>query len=115
MTWQRGTPSSHLAEGQTIEDVVQTTVTKVLLGQRKWDPARQPDLLQFLKDVVRSELSNLARSKDNQTAGLGDAEPLDARRAAPPDDLTPDEDRALDAIRKLAETRTDVRKVLDAI
>lgn len=55
-----------LPEGETIKSLVSKAVEKVLSGERKWNPDKNPDLLKYLKSVLDSLISHLATSIDNQ-------------------------------------------------
>jgi hypothetical protein len=66
--WRTGNRED-LAKGQTAEDITQEAVALVLSDDRPWDPAKEPDLLQHLRDVVDSLVSNLVTSKDNRLVG----------------------------------------------
>lgn len=55
-----------LAKGNTLDDVVANAVASLFGAKRTWDPSAQPDPFEYLKSVVNSELSNLARSADNR-------------------------------------------------
>lgn len=56
----------HLPEGKEVADVVQQAIEKVLSGQRNWDPAVYPDLFEYLKSVLDSDLNHLADCEDNK-------------------------------------------------
>jgi RNA polymerase sigma factor (sigma-70 family) len=47
-----------LPPGIEAEDIVMQAIEKVYEGKRKWDPERDPDLLKYLKSVVRSLINN---------------------------------------------------------
>lgn len=46
------------------EDVVLEAISKVLDGEREWDPSANPDLCQYLTSVVDSLMSHLTKSFD---------------------------------------------------
>lgn len=56
-----------LPEGKEIEDVLFTAIEKVFSGERKWDPQKHPDLSDYLKGVIDSDLYHLAKCEDNTT------------------------------------------------
>jgi len=56
-----------MPEGKEVEDVVYTAIEKVFSGVRKWDPQKQPDLYDYLKGVIDSDLSHLAECEENTT------------------------------------------------
>lgn len=58
--------SNSLPKGQTAESIVQDIIAKVFSEERNWDPERG-DLLMWLKWVIRSEISHLAKSASNRT------------------------------------------------
>lgn len=75
--------SQHLALGVTCEDIAQTAILKVMSGQRSWPD--DLDLMVVLKQVVRSELSNLAtKSSAKQELLLLDDEASSIGAAAQP-------------------------------
>lgn len=51
-------PFRLLPGGLSAEDIVHEAVAKVLNGERKWDPVRQPDLEAHLKSIIDSMLSS---------------------------------------------------------
>jgi DNA-directed RNA polymerase specialized sigma24 family protein len=51
--------SDAMAQGVAAEDLAATAIRKLWTGERRWSPQRQPDLLSFLKGVVKSEMSHL--------------------------------------------------------
>src|SRR5262245_60748681 len=54
-----------LPKGETIKSVVSLALEKVLAGERRWNPEKQPDFMRFMRDVIDSLINHLARSKDN--------------------------------------------------
>ena len=50
-------PRGVLPEGYDASSVAMEAITRVLDGTRKWDPDKDPDLLAYLKSVVKSILS----------------------------------------------------------
>jgi len=70
-TWQAGGYRWHrgddleLAEGKTVEDVVQEVIMKTLSGARQWNPARGP-LLPWLQAQSRSIIDALAKSASHR-------------------------------------------------
>jgi len=64
-----------LPEGKTPEDIVHEAIQSTLRGLltdatgdglRKWNPAKDPDLLLYLKDVVDSMVNNLVTLKEHK-------------------------------------------------
>ncbi len=54
-------PADTIALGMAAEDVASLAIRKVWSGERCWVPEQQPELLHFLKGVVRSEMGHLYR------------------------------------------------------
>jgi len=54
-----------MPEGKEIEDVVFAAIEKVFSGERKWNPQKQPDLSEYLKGVIDSDLYHLAKCEEN--------------------------------------------------
>lgn len=54
-----------LPKGETVKSVVSLALERVLTGERRWNPAQQPDFMKFMRDVIDSLINHLARSKDN--------------------------------------------------
>lgn len=52
--------------GKEAQDLVMGSITKVVEGERFWDPEDQPDLFFFLKSVVDSEISHLVEGFENR-------------------------------------------------
>jgi len=52
-------------KGAEPTDVVHAVIEKVFAGTRNWSPAKHPDLLKYLLDVVDSEVSNLVMLTEN--------------------------------------------------
>ena len=62
----RGARRGHPPGGVQAGDLVQTVYEKLLSGTRNWNPEKHPDLFEYLKDQVDSEVSNLVRSGENR-------------------------------------------------
>lgn len=62
----RGTRGGNPPDGVQANDVVQTVLEKVLDGRRNWNPDKHPDLFEYLRDQVDSEISNLVQSLENR-------------------------------------------------
>src|SRR2546428_1440584 len=54
-----------LPKGETVKSIVSLALERVLTGERRWNPAQQPDFMKFMRDVIDSLINHLARSKDN--------------------------------------------------
>lgn len=52
----RWLPAQRLAGGVEGKDLAMEAITRVLQGTRRWDPDAEPDLLAYLKSVVKSIL-----------------------------------------------------------
>lgn len=65
LTWS-GARGGPLPGGREAMDVVHQAVAKVFAGERRWNPAAEPDLGAYLAGVVDSELSNLVRGWDHR-------------------------------------------------
>jgi hypothetical protein len=52
--------------GLNSSDIVQNAILKTLSGERKWDPKKEPDLFNFLKWAMYSEISALAKKLENK-------------------------------------------------
>lgn len=77
--------SQHLALGMTCEDIAQTAIEKVISGERSWP--EDLDLYVVLKQIVRSELSNLAtKSAAKEELLLVDDETSPVETVAQPSD-----------------------------
>jgi DNA-directed RNA polymerase specialized sigma24 family protein len=62
----RGSRDGHPPGGIQPGDIVQTVYEKVLSGTRNWNPDKHPDLFEYLRDQVDSEISNLVCSAENR-------------------------------------------------
>jgi DNA-directed RNA polymerase specialized sigma24 family protein len=91
--------SMHWATGQDLvpggrdaADLAMEAITLVYTGKRRWDPDKNPDLLFYLKGVVKSLTGHLAISQDNQRrVGVGAAEEGDPVSTATDPIATADE------------------------
>ena len=62
----RGQWNGPLPGGQDLQDLVQEGITKVISGQRRWNPQLHPDLFRFLCGVLDSDISHLATGAENR-------------------------------------------------
>lgn len=62
--WRTG-DAVELPRGETVDSIVSLAFTKVLTGERRWEPHKDPDLKRYLMDVIDSLLNHLAEHKDN--------------------------------------------------
>jgi RNA polymerase sigma factor (sigma-70 family) len=60
------TADGMLPKGYGPEDFSCEAIRLVLTGDRQWDPEREPDLLRYLKSIVKSLVYHLMRSKDHR-------------------------------------------------
>jgi DNA-directed RNA polymerase specialized sigma24 family protein len=58
--------SGEMPGGYDVESIVNEAFTRVLTGQRRWNPNQDPDLKKYLMNVIDSILSHLATGKDNE-------------------------------------------------
>lgn len=56
----------NLAKGMTDEDIALESVRATFEGERNWNREKYPDILNFLKSVAKSKVSNLLVSHDNK-------------------------------------------------
>ncbi len=64
--WRTGN-ALDLPRGETVDSIVSKAFTKVLSGERRWNPLKAPDLKKYLMGVIDSLLNHLAEHKDNTT------------------------------------------------
>ena len=62
--WRTGN-AVELPRGETVDSIVSTAFTKMLSGERRWQPQHEPDIKTYLMNVIDSLLYHLATSKDN--------------------------------------------------
>ncbi|MBT0812973.1 sigma-70 family RNA polymerase sigma factor [Litoribacter ruber] len=60
---------NQLPKGLEPEDLAMDAIDKVYAGERKWDPQKDPNLLNYLKSVVKSLISNHFRSEEVRIKG----------------------------------------------
>jgi RNA polymerase sigma factor (sigma-70 family) len=58
-------PADTLPKGLQAQDLAKEAIKKVYSGERQWDPARNPDLVKYLKGIVKSDIGHLVRSPDH--------------------------------------------------
>ena len=68
--------------GHTHEDLVQEAITKVFMGDRKWDPDKDPDLYVYLTGVIDSLLSGLLGKADYRYRAPQDLAEIDGSHEA---------------------------------
>ena len=66
----RGVRGGPAPKGVQPNDLVQTVFSKLMSGQRRWNPESHPDLLEWLTAQIDSEISNLVRSSENRVRRL---------------------------------------------
>jgi hypothetical protein len=59
-----GLTSQKRMQGKESKDFVHEAITRFFEGQRKWDPTKEPDLLNYLKGVINSLVWSLYKSKE---------------------------------------------------
>jgi DNA-directed RNA polymerase specialized sigma24 family protein len=64
--WRTGNPHE-LPNGEAPDSIVSEAITRVLTGDRKWNPEEQRDLAKYLMDVIDSIMWHLATGQDNRT------------------------------------------------
>lgn len=69
-----GLNSESRMQGKQFKDFANEAVTLLFEGKRNWDFNKEPDLLNFLKNVVNSLIWNLIKSKEREK--LSDADLL---------------------------------------
>jgi RNA polymerase sigma factor (sigma-70 family) len=73
------TAEGMLPKGHTPADLVCEAIRLVFEGDRQWNPEQDPDLLRYMKSVVKSLVSHLLRSRDHRArANTRTQENLDA-------------------------------------
>jgi hypothetical protein len=117
-------------QGYSPEDAVKEVIVKVLEGDRIWDEAKEPSLLNALKGMVRSEIGHLFDRHETSHVEPIDSELPDgsARTAdnfrhggpSPEEELLLAEQcrlemTALDLIREEAESKPDLEAVFLAL
>jgi len=64
-TYHKRSSNGGLANGYTHIDIVMSSIESIYTGERNWNP-RLIDLEKLLMGIIRSKLSNLSESKENQ-------------------------------------------------
>ncbi len=85
--------------GLQAEDMVNIAVEKFLGGKRQWNPTFQPDLEDFLRGIIDSEISHLAEGWENrhirpEAAILGDEKEIGGLADIPGDMINVEEELA---------------------
>ncbi|MCK5214208.1 MAG: sigma-70 family RNA polymerase sigma factor [Candidatus Omnitrophica bacterium] len=62
----QSTSKDHVNAGKLAEDYVMDAIIKVYKGDRKWDPDKYPDLLQYLMGVLRSQIGHEHQKLSNR-------------------------------------------------
>lgn len=113
-------PRRLLPGARSAEDVVQEAVSKVISGERKWDPIRQPDLEAHLRSVIDSMLSKkgLFGSKEwTSVVNVDDPDQWERMASQCPHLGAVCHDAAvvLDALRESTRGDVELNKVLEAV
>ena len=58
--------NSDLPQGKKAEDIAQEAILKTFDGERKWNPEKYPDIMIFLRLVVKSLINHLANSQNHR-------------------------------------------------
>ena len=64
LRWRTRNPME-LPGGETVESIVSKAIEKLFVGDRDWNPEREPDIRKYLMGVIDSLLNHLAQSKEN--------------------------------------------------
>ena len=68
----KGSRGGNVAAGKMAEDYVMDAVMKVYKGERRWDPEKCPDILQYFIGVLRSIISHEPRKVENRAVVFWD-------------------------------------------
>lgn len=101
---------SVLPKGYEAGSLATEAISRVLEGSRKWDPDKDPDLLGYLRSVVKSILWDLQKAAEKESlVEPAPGETRDLVDTLPSAKPGPDEDVALGELqeRLLAELETD--------
>lgn len=74
LSW-RGVVNGPVPGGKEAQDFAKDAICDVYSGTRKWNPQTHPELIRFLFDAVKSEVSNTITSKSNQEVREDPARP----------------------------------------
>jgi hypothetical protein len=64
LRWRTG-DSVELPGGETVDSIVSLALEKTLSGERQWNSEAQPNIQEYLMDVIDSLLYHLATTKEN--------------------------------------------------
>ncbi|MEK6299807.1 MAG: hypothetical protein AABO41_03725 [Acidobacteriota bacterium] len=62
--WRTRNPVE-LPGGETVDSIVSKAIEKLFSGDRDWEPEKEPDIRNYLRDVIDSLLNHLAESREN--------------------------------------------------
>lgn len=80
LRWRTG-DSVELPGGETVDSIVSLALEKTLSGDRRWNPESQPNIQEYLMDVIDSLLSHLATGKDNRLFVTTSSDAIDSDEA----------------------------------
>lgn len=64
LRWRTRNPTE-LPGGETVDSIVSKAIEKLFVGDRDWEPDKEPNIKNYLKGVIDSLLNHLAESKEN--------------------------------------------------
>jgi hypothetical protein len=64
LRWRTRNPIE-LPGAETVTSIVSKAIEKLFVGDREWDPDKEPDIRKYLQGVIDSLLNHLAESQDN--------------------------------------------------
>lgn len=94
--------------GVAAEDLAIKSILAIYDEKRNWDPSSNPDLLKYLKSVVRSEVSHLNDSKEYNTTHRFD-ETEDGETMEDPQNMAdPSADHAIHLVQELTKSPEEI-------
>ena len=118
--WYRG-ENLGLAEGKTVEDVVQGVIVKALSGVRRWDPSKG-QLLPWLQAQSRSVIDALAKSASHhREIGILEVESLAIAQSSDSLEIVLEEEakarvwQKVDTLFQAVDGEPELREVLESI
>lgn len=91
--WKTG--NADLPKGFQPDDLAKEAIASVYRGKRRWDYKKDPDLLKYLKSIIRSKVNHLIESAEHKRLQILDyrseenapLEPIDMQASTNPDAL----------------------------
>jgi DNA-directed RNA polymerase specialized sigma24 family protein len=113
-------PHRLLPGGQSDEDIVHEAVARVITGERNWNPAKEPDLENYLKSVIDSMLSSkglFGRKEWNAVSNVEDPEQWERMAGTLPnlDGLCHDAEVIIEAMWKELSGDQELSAVFEAV